>query len=88
MGAGMGAGIAIGMTSGQKKAVSQIRDYLVTHELTVHDRAGKEVLLDEVLDDAVGSQCCATGGWRAAVGIAVLLVGLLVFAALAWHIWL
>jgi hypothetical protein len=78
MGAGIGAGIAIGVSSGEKRAVQYIRDHVVANELTVHDRMGKEVDLDQVLQEAVAAKRHESQGWRVAV-----MIGIAGLAALA-----
>lgn len=75
MGAGIGAGIAIGVSSGQKKAVEQIRDYIETNQLAIHDRMGKPVPVEQVLESACAtcSNKSAQTGWV----VAGVLFGLL-----------
>ena len=86
MGAGIGAGIAIGIGSGQKRAQDQIREYLVTHELTIHDATGKEVSIETLLSEATATGECSNKGWVAVAIIIALLVGIALFAVLAYFV--
>ena len=87
MGAGMGAGIAVGIGSGQETARKKIREYARTHEITVHDKAGKPILWDDFLHDA--TQCGHAGSAKA--WLIAILVGLTLFAVAAtlflWRFW-
>ena len=82
MGAGMGAGIAIGVASGEKRAVQQIRDHMLANELTIHDRMGKEVDLDQVLNEATRTQ--RNQSKRVVVTLALVIVGLIALALTAY----
>ena len=53
MGAGIGSGIAIGVPTGKKQACQQIREYVKTNALTIHDASGAEVDIETVLSKAV-----------------------------------
>jgi len=89
IGAGIGAGIAIGIASGQKngqkKAQEQIRDYLISNELTIHDNMGKELPHEALLNEVVAARECANRGWVFAALIA-LLAGIALFGAIAYFV--
>lgn len=84
IGAGMGAGIAIGMGSGQKRAIGKIREYLVTHEMTIHDRMGKEVPLETVLEEARAGGQCTNKGWTFA--FLAVLAGLALLGVIGYFV--
>jgi hypothetical protein len=86
MGAGIGAGIAIGVSSGEKRVVQRIRDHMAAHELTIHDRMGKDVDLETVLDNAVRAGRCTKGGWGVVLLIA-LVGGVALLSLLTVLVW-
>ncbi len=82
MGAGIGAGIAIGVSGGRKRAASELREHIEKNGITILDRQGKPIKIEQLVDDALGQRCCGT----AAVGaskIWAFLLGSLVVGLLA-----
>ena len=73
MGAGIGTGLAIGMSSGKKQARDEIRRHLHANGLTIHDRSGKEVDLEEVLGDIAVDECTGKNVRTISVVLAILL---------------
>ncbi|GAG90395.1 unnamed protein product [marine sediment metagenome] len=84
MGAGIGAGIAIGMASGQKNALEQIREYLITHELTIHDSSGNEVSPESLLDEAVAASEITSRKWGHTALVFALLAGVALFGTIVY----
>ena len=88
MGAGIGTGIAIGVASGKKQATDKIRDYLVSHDMMIHDGQGKEVQIDAVLGEAIPHQEGANStGVKVALAIA-LVAGVAMLCAIAYFAFL
>ena len=85
IGAGIGSGMAIGVSEGRKRVRRQIREYVDSQGITVLDRFGKPIKLEEFLDEACGpsQQCCSRNkawlwavlvlGVAAAAGVVVYL---------------
>ncbi len=76
IGAGMGSGIAIGMASGKKQALNQLREHVELNGITIHDRYGAPIKVNDLLDTACGpTTCCnSTGktGWIIAAFVLAL----------------
>lgn len=73
MGAGIGSGIAIGVSTGKKQACDQIREQFQMNGLTVHDSAGKEVDLEDVLAPIARRECSNKKVRNVAIVISLLL---------------
>ena len=73
MGAGIGTGIAIGISSGKKQACEEIRDHFHANGLTIHDRSGKEMNLEEVLAPIASGECSSKNVRTVALVISLLL---------------
>lgn len=73
MGAGIGAGIAIGVPTGKKRACQQIREYVETHALTIHDETGAEVDIERFLSNAVIDRSLEQPGKKIVLAILLLL---------------
>ncbi len=85
MGAGIGSGIAMGIASGRKRAVTEIRDHIERNDITLMDRQGVPLKIDQVLDDAVSESCgssCSNSN-NTAIVILLVLFGLLIFGVAA-----
>ena len=85
MGAGIGSGMAIGMSSGRKRSREEIREHLHSHGLTIHDRSGKEVDIDEVFAGIAEGECSNKTG-RTLVVVFSLLLGVLVAGGLLLYL--
>ena len=88
MGAGIGSGIAIGVASGRQRAISDIRNHIERNNITLLDRQGSPVKVDQFLEDAAGQSSCQNPNATAKV-ILLVTVGLLLFglaAALAFYL--
>ena len=75
---GMGSGVASGIATGRTQLRKQIRSHMDQSGVTIQDRYGKPIKLDEFLEDACGPEkadCSKTKTWAfVAVGLAVLVV--------------
>ncbi|MDP7018011.1 MAG: hypothetical protein QGG36_19560 [Pirellulaceae bacterium] len=71
MATGIGAGIAIGSSAGQKRALKRIHEHLITNDMTIRDKGGKPVEIDFVLEQC---QCQrgAAGAWTIVALVALL----------------
>ncbi len=69
--AGMGSGMAIGVPSGQNQTRQRVRDYIEREGMTLQDRFGKPVKVDDFLDDACGTStvCCSRTKTLAWIGL-------------------
>ena len=80
---GMGSGIASGVATGRSKMRKQIRSHIDQSAVTIQDRYGKPIKLDEFLEDACGPEkadCSKTKTWAiVAAGLAVLVALAVVF---------
>jgi hypothetical protein len=54
--------------------------------MTIRDRAGKEVDIDRLLDEALAPPANANPGWVAAGLVTALFVGVAVLAVIAYHV--
>lgn len=90
MGAGMGSGIAIGITSGKKQALNQLREHVEQNGITIHDRYGAPIKVNDLLENACGqTTCCSSerkwgliaAAFVLAVGVAVA-IGIFVMASM------
>ncbi len=85
IGVGMGSGMAIGLSSGKKQALNQIRDHVERHGITMHDRYGAPVKVDDLLETA----CALPAACGSAKRTQLLLVVLLALGvAAAMGLWL
>lgn len=55
-GCGFSCGLPAGMAAGRKKTKDEIRDYIEMHGITLHDRSGRTVLPEELLNEAMSVQ--------------------------------
>ncbi len=80
MGAGIGAGMALGVSSGRQQALKQIRNHVEHHGITIQDRYGAPLKVDQFLSEACGqSPTCSSIHSRTAViygGLFMLAAGL------------
>lgn len=81
MGAGMGSGIAIGISSGRQQARKDLISYLDSEGMTIHDRSGKELKLDAVLDQAFATTACCQQRTAKTVRVIALLAGIAALGA-------
>jgi hypothetical protein len=79
MGGGIGVGVAIGTTSGEKQARDKLCRHFENHGITLQDQKGKQILIDDALDDAL--RCNASE--KRTLPVVLLVVGLLVSASIA-----
>ncbi len=75
---GMGSGVATGIATGRSQLRKEIRSHMDQSGVTIQDRYGKPIKLDEFLEDACGPEkadCSKSRAWAVvAVGLAVLVV--------------
>lgn len=85
-GAGFGSGIAVGTASGMRRAKEDmarcIREYAATGSITVKDREGRTIGIEEFIQEITKSSGCGFDNKRkiaVVVAIGLLAAGLLVF---------
>jgi hypothetical protein len=78
---GINLGIALGVLSGVKRAANRLREYLNSHELTIHDSTDKPVSLESTLEEALPARERAAW-WFSVVVLTTMLVGIALFAAI------
>jgi hypothetical protein len=84
MGAGIGCGIAIGIASGRKKAAEDIRYHIESNGITIADRSGNPIKVDQFLERAISESGLGNDKSNvAAVKWLLVLLGLLIFGVLA-----
>ncbi len=86
-GAGFSSGIGAGMAAGRKKAREEISQYAMSNRLTLKDRRGKTVPIEQLFDAALGSGFGAAGSKKQMAVMAVIL-GVLVVAGLVLFLYL
>ena len=75
--AGIGAGIAIGISSGAKQARDKLGQYFESQGISLRDQQGKQVAIDDVLDQAL----CSRDSKGRKIAIVLVALGLLVVAS-------
>jgi hypothetical protein len=83
MGCGVGAGLAMGVSAGRRRACEEVREYVQTHGLTIHDATGNNVELDTLLANALTDTASASQRGRFLLAMLVLL-GLATFGVLSY----
>ena len=73
MGAGIGSGLAIGVSTGRKRVCEEICEYIDANGMTIRDRTGVEVDVEEFLSNAVRDRASSGQGSKALLAILVLL---------------
>lgn len=83
---GMGSGVASGVSTGRSKMRKQVQNYIEQSGVTMQDRYGKPVKLDEFLEEACGpvkEECSPSKIWAIVfIGLASLIglaIALLLF---------
>jgi len=88
-GAGFGSGIAVGIASGKKQAQEQIekkiREYAVTHTVSIQDTRGYSASIDEMIK--VIMEPSLDSGSKTGKAAAIVL-GLLLFLGLALFLYI
>ena len=81
LGAGMGAGIAAGICSGRKQSLERVRQHVESNGITLLDRYGAPVKIDDLLAAVGGlsSRCCG----QTRVLLVMLTLGIAVAVAIA-----
>lgn len=78
---GIGSGIASGVATGRSQLRKQIRSHIDESGITIQDRFGKPIKLDEFLEEACGPEkadCSKTKAWGFVAAGLVLLIALTV----------
>lgn len=78
-GGGFSSGIGAGIAAGRKKAREEICEYALAHRLSVQDRRGKTIPLNQFLDKAMGA---GSLGGKKTSAVAVVALGIVLLAAL------
>ena len=80
---GIGSGIASGISSWRSQTKKQVRDYVDQNGITIQDRYGKPIKVDDFLNEACGPEnenCSANKTWGLViVGVLVLMASAFVF---------
>ncbi len=80
-GAGMGTGIGIGAASRNADLTANLKHYLEQNEMTIFDRDGQPVDVDDLVKAATYSSC--NGQNKRTFGIALLLLGVTILGGVA-----
>jgi hypothetical protein len=87
-GAGFGSGIAVGVASGKRQAQEQIekkiREYAVTHTISIQDTRGYSASIDDLIKVILEPSC--DSGSKTVKAIVIILAGL-VIAGLAMFLY-
>ena len=77
---GLGSGIASGIATGRAQLRQQLSEHVDENGVTIQDRFGKPIKLDEFLEEACGPEKAACSK---STMLAVIALGLVVLAAIA-----
>ena len=84
IGPGIGIGIAVGfgagIAAGKKKAADELRRYMESHTVTIRDDQGEQMLMDDFLQQALGTGVGMNNKVYMVAGILLGILGLLVLA--------
>ena len=76
---GLAIGIGTGIATGKKKARAELRDYMQMNAISIQDRDGRPVMIDDLLGTALGADD-AVNKKTAIIGIALGVAALLAVA--------